>query len=144
MEAVFAQQSQNEEVAGADSADAFAIIPNLEPEESADIDISRVRVIFKTSTKNCRIYLNGNFQGISKLTLNNLVEGFYLLRTEKDGFKTQENFIYAERGKAKTFYVELEPTEETQEKLNSQTQVSSDSSQSVSQTDNEPAIGDAQ
>ena len=111
------QVESNSSEAGSDSADAFAIIPNLEPEEVKDIEQNRSKVIFKTSVKNCRIYLNQNFQGISKLTLINLVDGFYLLRAEKDGYKYQENFVYIEHGKEKTFYIELEANEETQKKL---------------------------
>lgn len=141
----FAQQSQSGEEAGADSAEAFAIIPNLEAEETADLDISRIRVIFKTNVKACRIYLNGNFQGVSKLTLNNLIEGFYLLRVEKDGYKSQENFIYAERGKEKSFYIELEPNEETQKKLDAQASAASSQTNAELETQNEEAaFGDAQ
>lgn len=113
----FAQQVTDSSEAGSDSQDAFAIIPNLEAEEVKDIEQSKSRVIFKTSVKNCRIYLNQDFQGYSKLTLKNLVEGFYLLRVEKEGYDYQENFVYVERGKEKSFYIELQPNEETQKKL---------------------------
>lgn len=124
--ALFAQNSepeaQAEGEAGADSAEAFAIIPQLEAEETSDIELSRTKAIFKTNQKNCRIFLNHTFQGLSKLTLSNLIEGFYFLRVEKDGYHFKEFFVYIERGKEKTFYIELDPTDETQRKQESRAQ----------------------
>ena len=114
---IFAQQVTSETEPGSDSAEAFAIIPNLEAEETKEIEQGRSKVIFKANVKNCKIYLNQEFQGLTKLSLNNLVEGFYILRATKDGYNYQENFVYVERGKEKTFYIELQPTEETQQKL---------------------------
>ena len=111
-----AQESQNK--AGSDSIEAFAIIPELEAEETENFAVGRNRVIFKTNVKNCKIFLNGNFQGLSQLTLSNVIEGYYLLRVEKDGYEYQENFVYVEREKAKTFYIELQPSEETQKREN--------------------------
>lgn len=118
--AVFSQSEQSsqaeENKAGSDSGEAFAIIPELEAEEVSNLGAGRNRVVFKTNVKNCAIFLNGNLQGRSQLTLNNLIEGYYLLRVEKDGYDFQENFIYVEREKAKSFYIELQPNEETQKK----------------------------
>ena len=107
----------SENKAGADSAEAFAIIPELEAEETKDVPSGKSKAIFKTNVKSCMIYINGNNQGRSNLTLSNLIEGYYLLRVEKDGYKTQENFVYIENGKAKTFYVELQMDEETQKRM---------------------------
>ena len=116
---VFAQQSNfgtEPEKAGSDSSDAFELIPLLEPEETADIESTKTKVTFKTNVNRCSIYLNGSLQGKSKLNLNNLVEGFYLLQVSNKGYLPKENFIYVERGKAKTYYIELEPNEETLKK----------------------------
>lgn len=104
------------------SAEAFAIIPELECEESTDLDGLRTRVTFNANVPNCLVYLNGNLQGRTKLSLINLVDGIYLLRIAKDGYEIRENFITVDSGKAKTYYVELQPTEETQKKLDSQAQ----------------------
>lgn len=142
--AVFAQQVADSSQAGSDSEQAFSIIPNLEPEEVKDIEVSRTKVIFKTNIKNCRIYLNQNFQGYSKLSLSNLVEGFYLLRAEKEGYDYQEKFVYVERGKEKTFYVELQPNEETQKKLearaNAQAEEKSSSQSKEQNVEAEPEV----
>lgn len=117
--ALFAQEAaaEPEGEAGSESGEAFAIIPNLEAEETTAIEQNRTKAIFKSNVKGCRIYLNHNFQGVTPLSLSNMVEGFYLLRTEKDGYNYQENFVYVEHGKAKTFHVDLQPNEETQKKL---------------------------
>lgn len=138
---VFAQQVTSSEEPGSESADAFAIIPNLEAEESKDIEESRTKVIFKANVKNCRIYLNQNFQGLTKLSLNNLMEGFYILRAVKEGYKYQENFVYIERGKEKTFYIELQPDEETQKKLESK---SSQNDSASKASPSEPVTAEAE
>lgn len=122
---LFAQEAETESTApaspasteaGSQSAEAFAIIPELKTEEVTDIPRNKTRAIFKTNVKGCSILLNGNFQGQSQLDLRNLVEGYYLLRTQKEGYIPQENFIYIEGGKSKIFYIELEMTEETKKK----------------------------
>lgn len=103
-------------VPGSESSEAFEYIPLLEPEESSDIDSSRTKVSIKTNVKKSSVYLNGNLQGKTPLNIQSLVEGFYLLHVECQGYLPKENFIYVQRGKAKTFYLELEPTEETLKK----------------------------
>lgn|GEM_PF-1665680 len=110
------EQAVSTDEAGSQSAEAFAIIPELKSEEETSIERNRTKATFKTNVKNCDIFLNGNNQGRSKLTLSNLIEGYYLLRVEKEGYIPTENFVYIEGGKAKTFYVELEMTEETKKK----------------------------
>ena len=143
--ALFAQDNTQKPTAesdepGCQSAEAFAIIPNLEPEEVSDIDISRTKTVFKANVKSCDLYLNNNYYGKSTLTLNNLVDGFYLLRVEKQGYLPKENFIYAEHGKSKTFYIELQPTEETQKKLDAQAQSTpAPEAQKSSTNENTPA-----
>ena len=78
------------------------------------------------------MYLNNNLQGRTQLSLSNLVDGYYLLRVEKDGYDTQENFIYVEHGKSKTFYTELQPNEETKKKEEARVNRSAQSSASAS------------
>ena len=97
--------------------DLSSQVEELEAEETKDVPSGKSKAIFKTNVKSCMIYINGNNQGRSNLTLSNLIEGYYLLRVEKDGYKTQENFVYIENGKAKTFYVELQMDEETQKRM---------------------------
>lgn len=111
------QDSQTSNEAGSQSAEAFAIIPELKAEEESNIERNRTKATFKTNVKNCSLYLNGNFQGRSPITLTNLIEGYYLLRVENPGYIPKENFLYIEGGKARTFYIELEMTEETKQKL---------------------------
>ncbi|WP_294429593.1 PEGA domain-containing protein [uncultured Treponema sp.] len=116
----FAQNTKDygleQEAPGSESSEAFEYIPLLEPEEIADIDSSRTKATIKTNVKKSTIYLNGNLQGKTPLNIQNLVEGFYLLHVECKGYLPKENFIYIQRGKARTFYIELEPTEETLKK----------------------------
>lgn len=134
---VFAQQNESSasesDEPGSNSAEAFEIIPNLEAEEVADTPQGGTKAVFKTNVKNCTIFLNGNYQGRSQLTLANLVEGFYLLRVEKNGYQFQENFVYIEHGKTKTFYIELQPTEETQKKLDAEAERKAQSDSASSQ-----------
>lgn len=131
----------NAQEAGSDSAEAFEIIPNLEAEEISDINSFQTKVTFKTNVKNARIYLNGNFQGYSKLILTNLVEGFYLLRAEKDNYDYQEKFIFAERGKSKTFYIELSESKKENAAAESG-EASEAESEGESTTSSEETIGE--
>lgn len=108
--------SQDEGEAGSDSAEAFAIISELKPEEEKNIQQDRTKVTFNANVKSCSIFLNGNMQGRTRLSLSSLIEGYYLLRVEKQGYITKENFVYIERGKEKSYYIELEPSEETQKR----------------------------
>ena len=113
--AVFGQAAETSEsssnTASSDSSEAFSYIPELEAEEVTDLDLSKTKVIFKTNVKGCKIFLNGNLQGVSQLTLLNLVEGIYHLYVSKNDYSYKEYFIYVEHGKSKTFYIELEPME---------------------------------
>ena len=124
----FAQQTEESQARtdaqseSSPSSEAFSYIPELECEESTDIDERRTKVTFTANVKNALIYLNGNLHGRTKLTLSNLTDGIYLLRVTKEDYLTQEYFITADHGKAKTYYVELQQTEETQKKLDSQAQ----------------------
>ena len=111
---LFAEESENASDKNA-SSEAFAIIPELECEESTDIEPRRTKVTFNANVKDCLIYLNGNLQGRTKLTITNLVDGIYLLRVEKQGYEYKENFITVDNGKAKTFFVELVKSEQNAE-----------------------------
>ncbi|WP_407426015.1 PEGA domain-containing protein [Treponema sp.] len=94
---------------------AFDFIPMLESESSSPIEDRSTKVTFNTNVKKCRILLNGNYQGLSKLTLTNLIDGIYLLRVEKEGYEYQENFISVENGKAQVFYIELKELQKTED-----------------------------
>jgi len=131
------KNEQNDEKAGSDSADAFAIIPELEAEEVSDLSFGRTKAVFKTSVKSSAIYLNGNLQGRTPLTVSSLVEGYYLLRAEKEGYKPVENFVYIENSKAKTFYVELEMDEETQKRMDARAERAAQREAEKAQTANE-------
>ena len=145
--AVFGQAAETSEsssnTASSDSSEAFSYIPELEAEEVTDLDLSKTKVIFKTNVKGCKIFLNGNLQGVSQLTLLNLVEGIYHLYVSKNDYSYKEYFIYVEHGKSKTFYIELEPMEKKAVSRNSvQASASSSSSKKTGDGDS-GAIGDA-
>lgn len=143
----FAQEANGgDDKPGSNSAEAFAIIPELEPEEVKDLSPGHSKLIFKTNVKSSRIFLNGNLQGLTPLTLLNLTSGYYLLRVEKAGYESKENFIYVDNGKAKTFYIEIQPDEETrkQEEAKATSQKSNaEAKETQPAAESEAALGDA-
>ncbi|MBQ4378644.1 MAG: PEGA domain-containing protein [Treponema sp.] len=104
----------NDDKPGSASGEAFAIIPELQAEETNSLVQGRTKAVFKTNVKNVSVYLNGNLQGRTNLTISSLVEGYYLLRLEKEGYQPQEYFVYIENSKEKIFYIEFQTDEEPQ------------------------------
>lgn len=74
---------------------------NLLPEE-------KTKIIIKSNVPNAEVFLNGNFEGNTNLTLNNLTPGRYRLRVEKSGYRPKYYRIDIAKGEERTFYIELE------------------------------------
>lgn len=86
--------------------------PNLElteadSEEFIQQDITVLTI--QTDVPKARIYLNGQYKGISPLCIKSLVPGFYKLTLKKDGFEDTDTMIQAELNKIKAFEFNLKP-----------------------------------
>jgi len=83
-------------------------IEELKEEERATLLENRTEITIKCNTLHADVFINGVYQGKTKLTLRNMQEGLYKLRLEKRGFKPKEYIIAVENETAKRFYIELE------------------------------------
>lgn len=81
---------------------------NIRAEKSISLDEKSTRITIKTNVQNAEIYLNGQFEGNSPLTLNNIAEGRYFLKVQKNGYKTKHYRISIKKGVEESYYVELE------------------------------------
>ena len=85
----------------------------LKSDRKGAIDREKTKITIKTNVANAEIFLNGNFEGYSTLTISSLPAGRYNLRVEKTGYKTKRYRINVVSGEERVFYVELEKYEGT-------------------------------
>ena len=87
-------------------------LPNeLKAEKKVQIERGASKITVKSNVDNASVFLNGTFEGNTPLTLNNLPEGRYRLKVEKNGWKTANYIINIRSGEDRTFYVELKKYE---------------------------------
>ena len=87
-------------------------LPNeLKAEKKVQIERGASKITVKSNVDNASVFLNGTFEGNTPLTLNNLPEGRYRLKVEKNGWKTASYIINIRSGEDRTFYVELKKYE---------------------------------
>ncbi len=87
--------------------------PLLKSERKGAIDRDATKITIKTNVPNSEIFINGNFEGYSTLTITNLPEGKYNLRVEKKGYRPKRYRIKVINGEERVFYIELEQYEGT-------------------------------
>lgn len=81
---------------------------SLDYERKNFLSEEKTKIIIKSNVPNAEVFLNGNFEGNTNLTINNLSPGRYRLRVEKSGYRPKTYRIDVERGEERSFYVELE------------------------------------
>ena len=85
-------------------ADEFSL---LEAEKYTLTQQDRTKVTIRTNVPGALVYLNGILEGNSTLVINNLSEGRYNLKVEKEGYETKRCRILVRRGEEASFYIEL-------------------------------------
>lgn len=65
-------------------------------------------LMVKTNVQGASVYLNGNYQGTTPLTIKNLTEGRYRLRVEKTHYETRELYVRVRRGQERVYYIDLD------------------------------------
>ncbi len=78
-----------------------------EPDSEEFIQQDITVITLKTDVPKARIYLNGEYKGISPLCIKSLVPGFYRLTIKKDNYEDTDTMIQAETNKNKTFEFNL-------------------------------------
>ncbi|MGI5070327.1 PEGA domain-containing protein [Treponema pectinovorum] len=79
----------------------------LSSENLASINENKTKITIKCNAPSANVYLNGQYEGKTTLVLNNLSEGIYTLRIEKEGWQTKRYRINVKKGQEETFYIEL-------------------------------------
>jgi len=64
-------------------------------------------VTIKTNVSDAYVYLNGNFQGKTPITILNLAEGRYQLRIEKKNFLPYETIIVVSKGRNRVYQIDM-------------------------------------
>ena len=80
----------------------------LEPERVTEISDDSTSISFRCDAGTAHVYLNGNYEGDTTLTLKSIMQGQYRLRIEKDGYESKEYLVHVERGIAQDYYIVLE------------------------------------
>lgn len=88
-------------------------IPLLESDQTELLPARKTKVTFRSSAKNCAIFLNGEYQGNTILSLNELAEGLYHLHAEKPGYESADYMVEIRAGYHEFYYIELSPLENT-------------------------------
>lgn len=78
----------------------------LIPEETKSYEGLKSQLIIKSNLRAADVFLNGEFQGRTKLILNELQPGRYNLKVRKNGFPEKEFSIEQKSGESHTYYIE--------------------------------------
>ena len=84
-----------------------AFCEELLSEQTSQIEENKTEITIRCSVPGVYIFLNGELQGKTELTIRNLREGIYNLKLEKKGFETQFFEIEVKKSLSQTFYVEM-------------------------------------
>ncbi len=116
---LFAQEettSQIEEFSGAEelvvdealeeSAEDFPFLEPVSKKELSDGE-KKSSLIIDCDLKSARVYLNGIYQGKTKLRIDDLLPAEYILEVRKDGYKTQKFYISARSSFIHSYKIKL-------------------------------------
>lgn len=79
----------------------------LQAESVSEIANTSTSITIRSSAGDAEVFLNGNYEGMTTLTLKNLPAGRYHLRVQKIGYETRHFVIIVRAGQSQEFYVEL-------------------------------------
>jgi hypothetical protein len=79
----------------------------LEPETITDLAEGHTRITLRSNIRDAAVYLNGNFEGIVTLRLDDIMRGQYHLRMERNGYAARDFSIEVVAGCAQEYYIEL-------------------------------------
>lgn len=80
----------------------------MAPENKLAIDPGKTRITIKSNVRNADVWINGQYEGNTNLTINNLSPGSYYLKVQATGYAPRYFNISVRYGEDRTFYIELE------------------------------------
>lgn len=82
------------------------IIEGLEPVKIQELK-NGSKIIIESAEQKAKVYINGIYQGKTRLEVSNLLPGEYLLELKKGENKTKRRFVTVRRGYALTYRIEF-------------------------------------
>ena len=104
---LFAQTDAAQNSMPAANLDAEGEPQILKSEKIQIIKNNKTKITIRSNVNNAAVFLNGQFEGNTDLTINDLPAGRYSLRLEKQGYEPKRYIINVRGGQEETFYVEL-------------------------------------
>jgi len=80
----------------------------LKPEYTKDLAVGETAIIIRTNVRKTSVFLNGEFQGLTPLTIKNLVPGQYRLAVQDTKGNRQLFLIEVKRSLSEYYYIELD------------------------------------
>jgi hypothetical protein len=105
--ACFAQTGTAQNTMPAANLDVEGEPEILKSERIQIIKNNRTKITIRSNVNNAAVFLNGQFEGNTDLTISDLPAGRYSLRIEKQGYEPKRYIISVRAGQEETFYVEL-------------------------------------
>ncbi|MBQ7158146.1 MAG: PEGA domain-containing protein [Treponema sp.] len=100
----------------AQTDNTVAELPFLEPETIADFAEGRTSITIRSNIRDAAVYLNGNFEGMVTLRLDDIMRGQYHLRVARSGFVAKDYNISVTAGCAQEYFIVLEQQPESGDK----------------------------
>ena len=80
----------------------------LESEQTESIAQRHTCITVRANVKKCAVFLNGEYQGNTTLTIRELPQGLYHLQVQKSGYLVADYLAAVTDGKHEHYYVVLE------------------------------------
>lgn len=77
----------------------------LSPTVKKEVSDDKTAIIIESDLQKAEVYLNGVYQGKTKLTVKNLVTGDYFVQIKKDDFLSPRYFISVKKGYVLTYKI---------------------------------------
>lgn len=92
-------------------------ILTLQPESKKELEDQKnsAALVIECNVPSAQVYLNSVYQGTTKLRINQLLPGEYILQVEKAGFESKRFYVTAKKGYILSYKVELKKEEQISE-----------------------------
>lgn len=99
--------AEENSAAGTESGLETSFIEELEPQSVSQISSGGTRIVITSNQGRSQIYLNNIYHGKTKLNIENLMPGEYVLQLLKNGKYSKKYYITVKKGYALFYYVEF-------------------------------------
>jgi len=92
-------------------------ILNLKPKSVKELKEQKntASVVVECNVPSAQVYINSVYQGKTKLTIDKLLPGEYILQVVKPGYESEQFYVTAKKGYSLTYRVELKKEEQSSE-----------------------------